>query len=85
MLRVLDGAQETYVYKHVGLAAGKVVAADPANQIAVPAELHAYAMAALAVGLTVVFAGGFAALSQYFRSERVKEQITSLDRLDSVE
>ncbi len=82
VLRTLEGAQNMVVAKRVGAA----MAEDPQfKSVGLPPEVLVFFTSAIAIGLTVFFAGSFAVLAQYFRSERVKAQTTSLDRLDSLE
>jgi hypothetical protein len=79
LLRTIDGAQEAVVAKRLGLALANILLDLPEIQSAPHASNLKATLPVLAlvitVGMTVVIAGTFAVLGQYFRSERVREAV----------
>lgn len=86
IIRTMDGAQRTVVFRRTGLALGEALG----KGVSVPPEMDAATLAFLkafmpvfttttAVLWTVFVAGSFALLGQYFRSERVRQVILALD------
>ncbi|MGQ0507439.1 MAG: hypothetical protein ACT4TC_19205 [Myxococcaceae bacterium] len=84
VFRTLDGAQMTVISKKMTVAMAASLAEDPQFKgVVLPPELASLLGAATAIGMTVVFAGGFALLSQFYRSERVRAQTVALDQRET--
>ncbi|RKH40491.1 hypothetical protein [Corallococcus sicarius] len=83
LLRTIDGAQWTVVARHTSQAMVEGLKGLPEFQDPLAADqlraLVPSLMTVSAVLPTVLVAGAFAMLAQYFRSERVREVIVTLD------
>ncbi|GMU00029.1 hypothetical protein KH5H1_41480 [Corallococcus caeni] len=83
LMRTIDGAQWTVVARHTSQAMVEGLKGLPEFKDPAAAEqLHALVpslMTLSAVLSTVLVAGGFALLAQYFRSQGVREAILTLD------
>jgi len=83
-LRTVDGAQLTVVWQRMGQVGAELVDRVPAvAQLEDPALIQQLQtslpsfFAAAAIVHTVLVAGGFLALAQYFRSERVRQLVAA--------
>ena len=84
VLRTLDGAQLAVVWRKVGAAWGRSASVIPSLSSLTPAELEASARAwgvAIAVAQTAAVVGAYAALSQYFRRQKVKQLLAAMDNV----
>ncbi|HKD43524.1 MAG TPA: hypothetical protein VKB87_24805, partial [Myxococcaceae bacterium] len=84
VLRTLDGAQLAVVWRKVGAAWGRSASVIPSLSSLTPAELEASARSwgvAIAVAQTAAVVGAYAALSQYFRRQKVKQLLAAMDNV----
>ena len=83
LMRTIDGAQAAVVARHTSQAMIEGLKGLPEFQAPAAAEqLHALVPSLMTFGAvvpTVIVAGGFAVLAQYFRSEGVRDAIVTLD------
>ncbi|MBI3182481.1 MAG: hypothetical protein HYZ28_10080 [Myxococcales bacterium] len=79
VLRTLDGAQATALMRKVGAAFARLTA-DAPWATGVPEGFRSLLPPLIVAGMTALIAGGFAALSLYFRSEKVKQIVAFADR-----
>jgi hypothetical protein len=83
ILRTVDGAESAVAFKRYGQTLGEAFKAlpkvDEAKPYAMLAPLLPRMGVGIAVGLTILVAGAFGLVSQYFRSERVKKIVEFRD------
>jgi hypothetical protein len=83
ILRTVDGAESAVAFKRYGQTLGQAFQAlpkvDEAKPYAMLAPLLPRMGVGIAVGLTILVAGAFGLVSQYFRSERVKKIVEFRD------
>lgn len=80
LLRTLDGAQMAAVFRRSGAAADRIYA-SVSSQIpgGYPDGLYSAGGVALVAFSTLLFVGAYLVLGSYFRSERTREAVATLD------
>jgi hypothetical protein len=81
VLRTIDGAQLAALARRIGAASDKVMLGSDVPG-GYPDGLLADVLGAIAIGMTVLVAGGFLALSMFFRSDRLRAVVAAADRAE---